>query len=324
MTFQIRFRSILGALCILAAPVLAQEITVVTGKIKTFERADPAQVVISTGSGDLYAELAPVTFLEEQKLVFNPGAEITVRGFEETRGGRRTVVVTEVTTRERPAIRLRRDDRSPVWIGAVRAPGGGTELTVVKGKVKMIEKKDPVLVTVTTESGDYVAELAPETFLEEQKILLEQGAEITLRGFEDSRGDRRTLVVTEVTTRERPAIRLRREDRTPVWNVRVGQGETQIRMVKGKIKTFEKTGDPASVTLVTDEGEIFAELAPPTFLEEQKLVFNTDEEITLRGFEESRSGRRTLVVTEVTTRERPAIRLRREDRSPVWIIKKEK
>src|SRR5262245_24320475 len=75
-------------------------VVVQKGKVKTFERLDPAMVVITTDKGEIQTELAPTTFLEEQKLIFTPDEDITIRGFEDMRDGKRIFVATEVTTKD--------------------------------------------------------------------------------------------------------------------------------------------------------------------------------------------------------------------------------
>lgn len=307
-----------------------KEITVVTGKVKTYEAADPALVTITTGTGEIQAELAPATYLKEQRLAFNPSEEITVRGFEEIRSGRRLFIVTEVTTKEHTNFRLRRaDDLTPVWTKTTTetiTPGGTRTTRTVKGKIKTYERGDPSSIMIVTDTGDLRAELGPSSFIEGKKLVFTPNEDITLQGFEELRDGRRSFIVTEVTMKEGNVVRLRNEDFTPVWTRTttetrtVGGPATGLRVVKGKIRTFERR-DPAMVTVITESGDLQAELAPFTYLEEQKLVFNTNDEITLRGYEETRDGRRIFIASEVSTRERPAIRLRNDDRTPAWKMK---
>jgi sporulation protein YlmC with PRC-barrel domain len=93
----------------------AREVKVYTGKIKTFTKQDPAMFVLKTDGAELNAELAPMSFLEANRLTFNADDDVTVKAYEITRDGQKLFVVTEVTTRDKRIVRFRRDDQTPVW-----------------------------------------------------------------------------------------------------------------------------------------------------------------------------------------------------------------
>src|ERR1051325_2790170 len=134
-----RATGLIAGLCLLsifALPLAGQErreIKVMSGKIKLFQRSDPATVMIVTDSGEVAAELAPATYLETHKLVFNPNEAFPVRGVEVVKEGHKNFVVTEVPTTGHPAVRLRSDDLKPVW--TIGTQGGTREIKVFNGKI---------------------------------------------------------------------------------------------------------------------------------------------------------------------------------------------
>lgn len=105
------------------APPKDPPLRVHTGKVKTFERLETAVVVVETESGEITAELAPPSFLEQQVVVFAPGDVVTIRGGEIVRDGRKIFLVSEATTKDRRTIRLRQDDLTPVWTPVVKKDG---------------------------------------------------------------------------------------------------------------------------------------------------------------------------------------------------------
>jgi sporulation protein YlmC with PRC-barrel domain len=98
-----------------AATGAVREVKIYTGKVKTFTKNDPAMLVIMTKSEDMHAELAPMSFLESHRLMFNPDDEVNIKAYETTRDGHKIFVVTEVTTNDKRIVTLRKDDASPVW-----------------------------------------------------------------------------------------------------------------------------------------------------------------------------------------------------------------
>jgi sporulation protein YlmC with PRC-barrel domain len=112
---------------------------------------------------------------------------------------------------------------------------------------------------------------------------------------------------------------------TPYWEVRGGGVVTamaegvlpEIRVYTGKIKTFTKQ-DPAIVVLKTDVAEIRAELAPMSFLEDNRLLFNAADDLTFKAYEITRDGQKVLLVTEVTTKDKRIVKFRNDDATPVW------
>jgi sporulation protein YlmC with PRC-barrel domain len=92
-----------------------REIKIYSGKVKTFTKQDPAFVLLKTAVAEIPIELAPMSFLDENRLTFNPDDEVTVKAYETMRDGRKTFVVTEVTTKDKRIVKFRNDDATPVW-----------------------------------------------------------------------------------------------------------------------------------------------------------------------------------------------------------------
>jgi len=113
-----------GAVVTASAEGAAPEVKVYSGKIKSFTKRDPAIAVIKTDAAELDAELAPMAFLEQNRLAFEPEDAVTVKAYEVMREGKKVFVVTEVTTKDNRTVKLRREDLSPVWTPE-KPPGGG-------------------------------------------------------------------------------------------------------------------------------------------------------------------------------------------------------
>jgi sporulation protein YlmC with PRC-barrel domain len=92
-----------------------RETKVYTGKVMTFTKQDPAIVVLKAGGSEIRAELAPMAFLDENRLTFNADDDVTLKAYEVTRDGRKVFVVTEVTTKDKRIVKFRNDDATPVW-----------------------------------------------------------------------------------------------------------------------------------------------------------------------------------------------------------------
>ena len=304
-----------------------EKVRVVKGRIKTFTKGDPAYVVITSDTGEVRTELAPMTFIEREKLVFNANDEVTIRGFDQVRDGQRTFVASEVTVGTRPLVRFRKDDYSPIWTTTEITKVDGEvdakqqKIMTITGKVKTFTRADPSMVIVTTGSGDVDAELAPITFLEEQKLAFNPNDEVTIKGYKVTRGDHEVFVVTEVTTKEHAAIRLRRENLTPVWV----KGEMGIRTTRelrdltGTVTIVDATdsSDGRLVTIKTDAGERVIALAPGTYLEKQKWELKPSDSISIKGYELERDGRKVFVTTELRKGDQ-TWKFRREDGTPLW------
>jgi len=220
------------------APNGHREIMTVNGKVKSFQQRDPAELVILSDRGEIQAELGPVTFLDQQRLTFDPNSDVTVRGYETTRDGRRTFIVTDVITKDGRTVKLRGDDFAPLWAktttversyptngypSANGATNANPDIRDLSGTVTYVdtatgcgESAQGRLVTVRTDNGERVVALGPGTYLARQHWELRPSDTVAVRGFETTRDGRRVFIATEVR-RGNETWRLRREDGSPLW-----------------------------------------------------------------------------------------------------------
>jgi hypothetical protein len=194
-----------------------------SGKVKTFQRSDPSELVITTDRGEIQAELAPATFIEQQRLTFDPNANVTVSGYETMRNGRSIFVVTEVTTADGRVVRLRRDDTTPLWTQATieNRMESPSAIRDVSGTVTYVESgacESPHgrLVTIRTDAGERVIALGPGSYLDRQRWDLRPNETIVVRGYDYDRDGRRVFIATEVRKGSQ-TWRLRSDDGTPLW-----------------------------------------------------------------------------------------------------------
>jgi hypothetical protein len=299
--------------------------TIVThsGKIVTVEKGDPAMVVVKTEKADVNVELAPMTWLEQQKLMLNPDADLTVRGYEITRDGKTVFIATEVTS-DGNVIKLRDPEFKPLWTTAKVTTTEQKPATVVTytGKVKTFTKGDPALVVVETEKGPITTELAPMTFIDENKLVLSPNDAITVRGYEMSRDGKTVFVATEVTSPDRRVIRFRSDAREPVWvkTTTTTYKETDLTDITGAVTVVETTDTPDGryVKVKTDDGERIIALGPGTYLEKQKYVLAPGERIRVRAWPVERHGARVFLASELH-RGDAVWRFRRPDGRVLWI-----
>jgi hypothetical protein len=327
-----RLSFLLAALCVtsmLSVQLIAQEnghkkvVVIHKGKVTKFERLNPAYVVVKTDKGEINAELAPMTFIEENKLIFSPDDDLTVKGYETMRDGKRIFIATEVTTKDNRTVRLRGDDFNPVWTKVTTTTGNGaTTETVVTytGKVRTFERRDPAMVVLNTDKGEIMAELAPLTFVEENKLIFAPDDEITVKGYETMRDGKRIFIVTEVTTKDRRVVKLRTDARTPVWTkVTTTERPAEIRDITGAVTVVDTTDSPDGrlVTIRSDSGERVIALGPGTYLEKNKYVLTPGETINVKGWEVDRGGRRVFLATELKKGDN-LWKFRRADGTVLW------
>jgi hypothetical protein len=195
-----------------------------TGRVRSFTRNDPAQLVIATNSGDFTSELAPLSFIDQQRLVFDDDANVTVRGFEAMRNGRTTFFATEVTMPDGRVVQLRRDDLTPLWTTQYNtnlATGATSALHEVSGAILHIEagaceSAYGRLVTIRTDAGERLIALGPGSNLDRHNWALRPNDTIFVRGYDYRTGDRTYFIATEVR-RGSDTLRLRSDDGTPQW-----------------------------------------------------------------------------------------------------------
>jgi hypothetical protein len=292
-----------------------------TGTVKSFEGGDPSMLVIKTDKTDVSAELAPAKWLEEQKLVFNPNDEITVRGYEVKRDGRMTFVATEVSSKDR-VVKLRSADSfEPLWTTkTVTTTETPAAVTAVTGKVKVFNEGDPASVVIVTDRGETTAELAPVTFLEEHKVLLKPNDVVTVSGYQMMRNDRPVFVVTEITDPRRRVVRLRGVNREPLWTkVTTVERPADATELTGTVTVVETTDTPDGrlVTVKTDQGERVIALGPGRYLEEKRYVLRPGERVVVSGWDVDRGGRRVFLAGHIRFGTN-TWHFRRPNRTVIW------
>jgi hypothetical protein len=293
-------------------------VVVHTGKITKFERGDPAIVMVKTDKGEINAELAPVTYLEEQKLALAPDEDVTIRGYEMKRDGRTVFVTTEVTSNGR-VVKLRSADYEPLWtkVTTTQAP---EKATVVTGKIRVFEKTDPARVVIITDKGETTAELAPVTYLEQNKLVFNPNDVVTVSGYQTIRDDRPVFVVTDVTGPDRRVVRLRGADREPLWTrVATVERADAATDLTGTVTVVETTDTPDGrlVTVKTDSGERVIALGPGRYLEEKRYVLKPGERIVVNGWDVDRGGRRVFLAGHVRVGPNNW-QFRRPNRTVIW------
>jgi len=210
---------------------------------------------------------------------------------------------------------------SVLTLGTTTALAQGEKTVIVHtGKVVKIDRGDPAVVVVKTEKADLDVELGPFAYLEENRLTLAPDAAVSIRGYEEKRGDRTVFVATEVTAGDR-VVKFRDPAFKPLWTLKstaVEQTPVTIVTYSGKVKAFTRS-DPAVVVLETDKGEVTTELAPITYVDENKLVLSPSDAIVVKGYQTLRDGKPVFVATELTTGDRRVVRFRSEAREPLWV-----
>jgi hypothetical protein len=296
-----------------------------SGKVVRVDPGDPAMVVVKTDKADLNVELAPMTFIEQNKLTLTPDSEVTVRGYETLRSGRNVFVATEVNSGG-TLVKLRDADFKPLWVTTtkVEPQQPATAIVTYSGKVKTFQRADPALAVIETDKGAITAELGPMTYLEENKLLLNPNDVITVRGYNVTRGDRDVFVVTDVTTAEPRTVRFRSEKRDPLWVKTTTETVTlkpgDITDLSGDVTVVETTDTPDGryVTIKTDAGPRVIAVGPGPYLEKQRYVFTPGDRIRVRGWASTRAGRPVFLASEVH-RGDTVWRFRRPDGRVLWI-----
>jgi hypothetical protein len=318
----------LAVLALLFGQAAAQEengqkqiIVAHTGRILKVERGDPAVVFVKTDKADLNVELAPMTFIEQQKLTLAPDQDVTIRGYETIRDGKAVFVATEVTSQGN-VVKLRDPDLKPLWTVKTTTVDQPAIVTYT-GTVRTFQRGDPATVILETDKGELVTELAPMTFVEENKLVLAPKEAVTLRGYEVLRDGRKVFVATEVTMPDRRIVKLRSESREPLWvktaPAAVNLGE--VRDVTGAVTVVDTTDTPDGryVTINTNSGPRIIAVGPGTYLTKHRYVFAPGERIIVRGWDVDRAGRRVFLASEVHRSGGVVWRFRRPDGRVLWI-----
>lgn len=295
-----------------------------TGKVVRLDQGDPAMVVVKTDKADLNVELAPTSFLETSKLTLAPDSDITVRGYETMKDGKTVFVATEVTSGT-SVVKFRDPDFKPLWtVKTAAVEQQPAQIVTYTGKVKTFTKADPALVVLETDKGAITTELAPMSFIDENKILLTPDQTITVRGYETMREGRNVFIATEMTAPDRRVIRFRSDTREPVWVKTTTTTETykeaDLTDLNGTVTVVETTDTPDGryITIKTDDGPRVIALAPGTYLEKNRYAFAPGERIRVRGWNAHRHGARVFLASDVH-RGDVVWRFRRPDGRVLWI-----
>jgi sporulation protein YlmC with PRC-barrel domain len=193
------------------------------GTIKTFERGEPSRLVITTTQGEIHADVGPASFLDQNQLKFDAGSPISVRGYEMTKDGRPTLIVTEVVANER-TVALQRSDAARISGDVVTSAAGESQYPIreMTGTVTYVESGACEesgygrQVTIRTADGERTVALAPGTYLDERRWVLSPRDSITVRGYDYDRNGTRTFIATELR-RGNDTWQFRRADLTPLW-----------------------------------------------------------------------------------------------------------
>jgi len=97
---------------------------------------------------------------------------------------------------------------------------------------------------------------------------------------------------------------------------RTNDSNRRIDTYQGTVKSLNR-GNPSTLVVTTDRGELGAELAPATYLDSQHLTLDPNTSVTVRGYETMRNGYRTFIATELVANGQ-TIRLRGNDSTPLW------
>lgn len=198
-----------------------------SGTIRSFTRGDHGQLVLATTQGELNADLGSTTLIEQNNLRLDDGSQVTVRGYETTKDGRNSFVVTEVISNER-TVRLRNDpvanvsDQGTYATSPATTTGSPYPIRDLSGTVSYVESSPCEesgygrQVTIHTADGDRVVALAPGDYLDSRRWSLRPNDTVTVKGYDYDRNGRRVFIATELR-RGSDTWTFRRADLTPVW-----------------------------------------------------------------------------------------------------------
>jgi len=298
-------------------------VVVQTGKVVRLDRGDPAVVVVKTDKSDLNVELGPITYLEENKLVLSPDSDVSFRGYEEKRGGNTVFVATEVTYGGN-VVKLRDPEFKPLWtVKSTAVEQQPVKIITYTGKVRTFTKADPAFVILETDKGEVTTELAPLTYVEENKLMFSPNDVITIKGYETTRDGKTVFVATEVTTTDRRVVRFRSEAREPLWvkaSTETAIVPAEITDLSGDVTVIETTDTPDGrfITIKTDSGPQIIAVAPGSYLTKNRYAFTAGDRIRVRGWHTRRAGRPVFLASEVH-RGDVVWRFRRPDGRVLWV-----
>jgi hypothetical protein len=211
--------------------MIQHEWTTLSGTVAT---VDAQSMVVDTAEqGQLTLELGPVGFAEQQGVVFAPGDEVAVQGFDES-GMFHAAEITQVSSGQ--SLQLRDPNGRPLWAGQGQAGqgqgngnGSGVPQAMVdkdwitlSGTVNTLTRQG--LVVDTAEMGQLTLQMGPPWFAGDQGVSFNPGDTVTIvGGFAGESNTFQAGEITNETTGQK--LLLRDPNGRPLWAGRGGQGQ---------------------------------------------------------------------------------------------------
>lgn len=187
-------------------------VPVVTGTVRSILPGEASEVVIDTRDGEVDAVLGPLSYLDEQRLTFNPNANVTVQGYPTMGRDGPKLVVTGATTHPGQWVRIRNNDLTPAWDEPVVDADGPRQVRDLTGTVTYAG--NGVATVLTDDEGVRVVSIAPWHYFESRHWALRKNLSVTVTGFDDP-FSRDFVAITVDHGHE--TWRVRRDDGTPLW-----------------------------------------------------------------------------------------------------------
>ena len=199
----------------------------------TVASVEAQTMVVDTGEmGQLTLDLGPAGFAEQQGVVFTPGDQVTVQGFDES-GMFHAAEITQIASGQN--LQLRDPNGRPLWAGqgqGGQGQGNGSgepqalvnkEWITLNGTVNSQTQQG--LVVDTAEMGQLTLQMGPPWFAADQGVVFNPGDTVTVLGFTGEGATFQAGAVTNETTGT--TLQLRDPNGRPLWAGRGGQGGGQ-------------------------------------------------------------------------------------------------
>jgi len=196
----------------------------------TVAAIDAQSMTIDTAEqGQLTLELGPAGFAEQQGVMFAPGDEVAVQGFDES-GMFHAAEITQMTSGQ--SLQLRDPNGRPLWAGQAQGGqgqgnGSGEPQAMVNREWSTLSatvnsQSQQGLVVDTAEMGQLVLQMGPPWFATEQGVTFNPGDSVTIMGFAGEGSAFQAGEITNETTGQK--LMLRDPNGRPLWAGRGGQG----------------------------------------------------------------------------------------------------
>jgi sporulation protein YlmC with PRC-barrel domain len=205
---------------------------------------------------------------------------------------------------------------------------GRQQIVTRTGTIRSFTRGDHGQLVLATTQGELSADLGSTSLIEQNNLRLDDGAQVTVRGYETAKDGRNTFVVTEVISNER-TVRLRNDpaignDTGTYANTTTTTADSPypIRDLSGTVSYVEsspceESGYGRQVTIRTADGDRVVALAPGNYLDSRHWVLRPNDTVAVRGYDYDRNGRRVFIATELR-RGSDTWTFRRADLTPVW------